>query len=633
MLGAFEPLVESGQALACDFRVALICMPFSSAERPSIQLGLLSAIAAQSGYSVDSYHFNLDLASELSPQLYERFCEHRGQMTGEWLFAPSAFGSDAPFNDLAFFQRFPDEVDWANEIGIDSTFLSNLRHMLLPGFIDGCVTKIDWGQYRLIGFSSTFQQNVASLALARRLKSRYPHIAIVFGGANMDSEMGVENLRAFPFVDFVAIGEADLSFPALLDALANGKARDGIPGILCQDKALVDAPPARPTSGLSVLPTPNYDLYFERATELGLLTHYKGLWSLPFESSRGCWWGNKQHCTFCGLNGLNMSFRAKSPQRVLEELSELSRRYRITSFTAVDNILDLNFIKEFFPKIGEARADFQFFYEVKANLTREQIRTLYLGGVRRIQPGIESMSTHILKLMRKGSSMLQNVRCLKWCYYYGIRVSWNLIWGFPGETEDDYSRELKVLKSISHLEPPISCSRIWLERFSPHFWDREKYGVRNVRPKDSYSYVYPEFVDLKKISYFFEYEMDNVVPSETHGSTQRWIVEWQASWCSGYRHSLTYRRTFEGLLVDFDWGPERNGTISLPGPLGEIYEFCGDTIHTPRQVVDYLVSLDKDYRFAESDVQDVLDILCSRGLMLGDDGKYLSLALPANPNW
>ena len=48
------------------------------------------------------------------------------------------------------------------------------------------------------------------------------------------------------------------------------------------------------------------------------------------------------------------------------------------------------------------------------------------------------LSTHVLKLMRKGTSMLQNLRLLKWCRYYGIEVAWNLIWGFPGETEEDY---------------------------------------------------------------------------------------------------------------------------------------------------------------------------------------------------
>ncbi len=39
---------------------------------------------------------------------------------------------------------------------------------------------------------------------------------------------------------------------------------------------------------------------------------------VPYETSRGCWWGQKKHCTFCGLNPLGMNYRAKSPERAVE---------------------------------------------------------------------------------------------------------------------------------------------------------------------------------------------------------------------------------------------------------------------------------------------------------------------------
>src|ERR1017187_5202308 len=81
--------------LSEEFRVALVCMPFASAARPTIQIGLLTAIAERSGFKTDAYHFNVDLAAEISPDTYESLCEHRGQMTGEWLFARAAFGAGA----------------------------------------------------------------------------------------------------------------------------------------------------------------------------------------------------------------------------------------------------------------------------------------------------------------------------------------------------------------------------------------------------------------------------------------------------------------------------------------------------------------------------------------------------------
>jgi ribosomal peptide maturation radical SAM protein 1 len=617
-----------------DFRVALVCMPFAAAQRPSIQIGLIAAIAEEAGFGVDAFHFNLDLAVQLSPVLYESFCDHRGQMTGEWLFAPAAFGRCAPADEESYFQAFPEELLWAAKIGKDANFLVEMRQKVLPDFIASCLTSVDWNRYKVVGFSSVFQQNVACLALARRIKECHPEVNIVFGGANMEGDMGREYARAFPFVDYVISGEGDRAFPALLQSLAERGRTQRFPGlVVLAANGSVTGDQAAPVDDLDASPVPNYSYYFDRASELGLLPEYKATWVLPFESSRGCWWGQKHHCTFCGLNGMGMGFRAKKTERVLAELAELTRRYRICSFEAVDNILDPRYIDKLFAQIGEAKLDYRFFYEVKVNLTRAQIKTLYRGGIRSIQPGIESMSTRVLQLMRKGCTMLQNVRCLKWCHYYDIRVSWNLLWGFPGETEADYENQLGVLRCLTHLEPPRGSGRIWLERFSPHYTDRATFPVKNVQPQASYRYVYPESVNLEKAAYFFDYEMGDTVDTGVFSETRTLIEEWGKSWRSDRKHSLTYRRTTDGLLVDYYWGPEREGTYNLAGPVALIYESCSEDIHGVDYVVDCLRNSPEAYDFSHDEVREAMDEFCRGRLMLTENGKYLSLAIPSNPNW
>jgi ribosomal peptide maturation radical SAM protein 1 len=617
------------------FRVALICMPFASAKIPSIQVGLVSAIAERAGFETDAFYFNLDLAAQLSPDLYERLCEHRGHMTGEWLFAKAAFGADAPKEADDFFTSFPEEAVWAKTIGKDQEFLLDLRRRVLPSFIESCLTGVDWGRYGLVGFSSTFQQNVACLALAHRIKECFPAVAIIFGGANMESEMGPECARAFPFIDYVVSGEADAVFPALLRSLATNDSTPGFAGVTVRAKngLLEGGGQTQPVTDLNASPFPNYSAYFDRAIELGLLSHYKSLWTLPVESSRGCWWGKKHHCTFCGLNGLGMSFRAKSPDRFLDELKELSSKHNMGSFYVVDNILDLKYLPTVFANIEHNKIDYRFFYEVKANLTRAQIQSLRRGGVRFVQPGIESMSTQVLQLMRKGCSMLQNIRCLKWCLYYNIQVGWNLITGFPGETEECYERQLEVLKCITHLEPPSSFSRIWLERFSPYYHDRESFPVSDVRPKASYRYVYPSHVDLEKLAYFFDYEMGATVPAGSHEATRSFVSQWRADWNSDKRHSLTYRRTSDVLLLDYNWGPERQSTYNISGALAIIYESCVETMHSVGHVVNCLRNSREGYELSPDEVREAMDELCHRRLMLSEDGKYLSLAIPSDPNW
>lgn len=628
-----ETAVPSADVRVVDFPIALVCMPFASADRPSIQLGLIGAIAKSAGFRADLYHFNLDLSAELSPELYEQLCERRSHMTGEWLFARAAFGNLAPGDETSYLQAFPNELTWLTSLGKTKEFVSELRHHLLPSFIERCLNGVDWSAYRLVGFSSLFQQNVASLALARRIKERHPGVTIVFGGANMEGEMGVEYANAFPFIDYVVSGEADEVFPKLLHSLARNETHILLHGVIARTPGgIVDGGQAPPVRNLDDLPVPDYEPYFAQATQRGLSKYYKTTWTLPYESSRGCWWGQKHHCSFCGLNGQGMTFRVKRPGRLLIELTELARRHRICSFMAVDNILDFKYVKEFFGEIERAKVDYCFFYEVKANLTHEQIRALYRGGIRRIQPGIESMSSHVLELMRKGCTMLQNVRCLKWCLYYGIGVNWNLIWGFPGETVDDYEGELEVLRCITHLEPPVGSGRIWLERFSPHFED-PSFPVSDMRPEASYGHVYPSHVNLMKAAYFFDYHMGNTVAPAAHAATHAHLAEWRKTWRTGERHTLTYRRTTEGILIDFNRGPEQQGTYSVSGANALIYEFCTEGIRTPSQAAEHLRTLPGGCDYAAEEVGEAMDEFCKARLMLSEDGKYFSLALPSNPNW
>ena len=77
------------------------------------------------------------------------------------------------------------------------------------------------------------------------------------------------------------------------------------------------------------------------------------------------------------------------------------------------------------------------------------------AGVTKIQPGIESLSSNVLRLMRKGVRAIQNVNLLRWAQYYDIDVAWNLLWGFPGETEQDYTEQ-----AIGHTAPVSSAAAI-----------------------------------------------------------------------------------------------------------------------------------------------------------------------------
>lgn len=302
-----------------DFQVALITMPFFPVNGPSIQIGLLHSITQRAGFPVDSFHLNLNMAAHLPVEFYNVLSLTSGCLIAEWLFAEAAFGRP-PMSLEAFLAAFPQEAESLRRARLG---IRGLRQIckLLPGYLKECMRIGDWGKYKVIGLSSTFQQNVPSLAIAKRMKEQYPDVKIVFGGANMEGEMGSEYLRAFSFLDYVVTGEGDTAFPALLQRLFEGRSVEDVPGLAFRwsDDIRMNEP-APPIQDLDSLPVPNYDDFFDRRRTLNLPETYLETY-LPIETARGCWWGEKHHCTFCGINGLNMKFRAKSMERVLSELS------------------------------------------------------------------------------------------------------------------------------------------------------------------------------------------------------------------------------------------------------------------------------------------------------------------------
>ena len=101
-----------------------------------------------------------------------------------------------------------------------------------------------------------------------------------------------------------------------------------------------------------------------------------------------------------------------------------------------------------------------------------------------------------------------------------MRVDWNLLWGFPGEAEQDYEEQAAVMPHLFHLPPPSSAARIWLERFSPLFTDPGTSGFGRRAPERSYRYVYPGDVDLERVAYFFDYDQAGGLPDSAYAGVR-----------------------------------------------------------------------------------------------------------------
>ena len=177
-----------------------------------------------------------------------------------------------------------------------------------------------------------------------------------------------------------------------------------------------------------------------------------------------------------------MAFRAKSSQRVLDEMDELEQRHGIRRFTATDNILSLRHAEEIMRPLATRMKDGakrSIFYEIKANLNEATTQMLADAGVVQVQPGIESLSDEVLTIMNKGVDALLNVRLLRNCRELGMTVIWSLLHGFPGEPHEVYGVIADMLPSLEHLQPPRETWGLRLDRFSPNF-ERAAAGPRRT---------------------------------------------------------------------------------------------------------------------------------------------------------
>ncbi len=598
-------------------------MPFVSVSRPSIGISLLKARLAEEGFRCKTAYPNLRLAEMIGLDRYRIIDRSfaNSLFVGDWLFAQQLFLNrlDAKAY-LATLQRH-----CPTDFHFDA--LLEAREFV-QAFLDECIQAYAIADYDVIGFTSVFQQNLASLALAKRIKESFPDKVTLMGGANCEGVMGRELMLRFPWIDYVICGEADYSLSELLTRLEEKRPLEGIAGLVFRQggKACAASVQDR-VHNLDALPDPDFDDYFEALASSRLKGRIKP--SLVFESARGCWWGAKSHCTFCGLNGEAMAFRSKSAQRVLQELERLSQRYQLKHFMAVDNILSQEYFRTLLPALKERRLGLKIFYEIKSNLKPEQVKLLKEAGVWAIQPGVESLNSHVLKLMKKGVSAIQNVQLLKSCRQYGVQASWNLLYGFPGETEEDYAQMAALLPALYHLRPPNCLAPIRLDRFSPNFDQAEELKLAQVKPFAMYRFLYPLPPEsIANLAYFFEYKYQD--GRNAHKMAAKLVRPFKV-WRANKGGDLVKKYGRHPELVIIDTRPERRRRVyHFQGMQRELYDFC-DQIRGRSKILQFAAQrVGKTVEDVTVRVDLFLSQLIDLQLMMREGNQYLSLAVPAD---
>lgn len=615
-----------------EVAVSIVSMPFKDLRHPPIQLGILQRCLERAGIAVRSHSLELAFMVHLHTKTvggepltighYQRVATQEFQVQlGDWIFKVPPY-AEPPSEDEEY-------IAHVRSKGVSNETIATAVRMrsLVPEFLEAAADELLAGMPRAVGFSTVFQQNIASLVLAKILKARKPSLKIVFGGGNCDAQMGQAIHECFPWVDFVIRGEGERVFVDVVKDILEDQPIHPHPGLCYRVDGLSVAVPQKgePQVPMDEVPTPTYDDYFERLARMPVRSELWPEVAILFESSRGCWWGAKSHCTFCGLNGSLMRFRSKPASRVAEEILGMAARYRVLDFVAVDDIIDLRHIGELFPLLRASGADLAFFYETKANLTKDQLRAFSAAGVSAIQPGIESLSTPILRLMRKGVTGLQNLRLLKWCAEIGIKPSWNLLYGFPGEPPEEYERMRELVPSLVHLEPP-KFMPIELERFSPYFDRPTEFGIEILGPLPHYRFLYsiaPEA--LNNLAYDFEYRYSDGRNPQTYTKDLAEAVERWRELKERAVGSLSYRRGPGFLLVQDRRPGFETADYRFDGVEAKIYLAC-DAGTTAAEICRQFVA-EGDNSIDAVEIENYLQELVEAKLMYREGKSFLSLAV------
>lgn len=601
-------------------RILLIQPPFWGVNSPSIGLSNLKASLVRSGIQAEILYSNLDFAKAIGWDLYE--------MIQHWLPVDLLYGDLVFASALQGSALLPKKVrDLVRWVTSRPPVVRNVPERFVEGYVDFAEAAVQfvqefqrsspWREFDLVGFTTTFSL-VPALAMAKAIKQTENPPPVILGGSHCEGTFGEALMRHFPWFEFAARGEWEDQIVSLAEHLTCGQpSLHEIDGLLWRDGDVIreaDKEIAR-IEKLDTLPVPDFQDWLSNIESLG----WKDVQALrlPLETARGCWFGEKRRCVFCGLNGSVTKFRTKGVDRILADYTSLLG-YNIPHFNVVDNVLDPGYFQTVIPRIHDLDRKAISFFEVRPTIDKEQLLALKGAGFYFLQPGIESLNTRLLKLMNKGTTELQNVRLLRWAAELGMPLFWNMLCGLPGEEAADYDRIVDLIPSLMHLYPPLSgCNQIHVDRFSPLF-ERHQGSIQPILP-----YYLALGLDAKgteELAYHFEF-VDGLRPlPETISALERLftaVQTWQS--VTGTAAFVCIERNGKLWLFDTRPGADHEETI-LEGARAKAYRLMDagcerETLHT-------------ELGLPHDDLEVMLAEFLSQRWIACLDGKFLNLAVP-----
>lgn len=585
---------------------------------PNINLGIMQSLLAEKGVNAKSFHFHLEFLPFIrrtNPHVWDQFLAQSEQFGVEYM------GLDYLFASLLFDDRYRESEDLFGErlesIGLTLSNFNALRE-IAGSFIEytfGTISPYLPG-VRLVGFSCSHYQLSSSLLLCSMVKKSYPGIRTVFGGKDCSGAFASELLKNMPCVDFVGTGECELTVESLLGHMQH-RDKEIVNVVFRREDGSIQQAPSMPNTSLNLLPFPSYAVQDLPVPPDELI--------MPIEFGRGCPW---KRCTFCPDESYNILCRAKSAEKIKEEIRyylDISPHLRNFFILDSDALKDPETIVEVSKFLDGKGLTFHYAEFRAERMNRDVLSAILRFGTwaSNFQIGIETFSDRMLQMMNKGVTVLKNVEVLKAVAELGIPVQFNLFTCYPGMKAEEVNENIRVMDLISHIlvyeNILIYPGEFYLPTDCPVFLNPDKYEIR--KHTDSiFSMVFRDFPMASYSNYPYPYQFDN---DEEQYRLSTVLREKVAEIKSHGRlsTSITYQDMPDGLSITAC----RNGkciTHTLSGREKTLYLSAAEKIQDVDTVAEAIGIPDKDTSTLLHDME-------QKGLVLlsPDRKSFLSLAL------
>jgi len=294
----------------------------------------------------------------------------------------------------------------------------------------------------VVGITAMTFTLIDVIKVVQLVKEINKKIKVVLGGPHV--HIFPNETITIPGVDFLVLGEGELTFKELMEHLDDIERLKTLPGIVFKDNGNVINTGMRPLNDtLDSLPFP--------ARHLTPIHKYSSLMAkrspiTTMFTSRGC----PYRCTFCDRPHLGKNFRARSAINVVDEM-EACVKLGIREFLIYDDTftIDKKRVLRVCDEIMKRKLDIGWDIRARVNtIDKELLKKLKLAHCERIHYGVESGNPEILKVLNKGITLDQVRTAFKQTKEAGISVLGYFMIGCPKETKKEVMETISFAKEL-----------------------------------------------------------------------------------------------------------------------------------------------------------------------------------------